>query len=305
MKEESKDPKTSAAAEDETGLSKYPNMALAQQIHRLMSTPPDHRDMDLQRQVMETILVELENPSLYRLVQSKLAVGASAGGSNSLMSVAKLTENDLEKLERQNSERLEELHKNVEVAEETAGDMEVMEARVEIAKFSAKSLTQEAALAAWKEVADFNKISSGKKLDALIESARIASFYGATSTTDDLIAQAQKLAASGGGGGDWDRMNRLKVYRAIQNLLHRDFQAASKLLLECLATFSCTEMCSYSEFIMYAILTNLLHLPRVELKNKFIDGPEVIGVAKEIPVVVSYLGVSVHPFHVCRWLTHR
>ena len=274
-------------AEDETGLAKYPDMSLAQQMHRLVSSPPEHRDIDLQAKVLERILVELENPSLYRFLQTKLAASAATGSSGSLMAVAKLTDSDLERLERQNAEHLATLQQNVETAKETAGDMEVMEARVEIAKFSAKSLSQEAALSAWKDVAEFNKISSGKKLDALMESARVASFYSATSETDEMIAQAQKLAAAGGGGGDWDRNNRLKVYRALQMLLHRNFQEASVLFLDCMATFSCTEMCSYSEFIVYVVLTNLLHLPRVELKKSVIDGPEVIGVARDIPVVVS------------------
>jgi hypothetical protein len=291
MMQDSKKASESKASdvEDENGLSKYPDMSLAQQMHRLISTHPEHRDFDLQAKVLERILVELENPSLYRLMHSKLAVGVGTGGSSSLMSAGKVTDDTLEKLVHKNAAYMAQLQEQVETAKETAGDMEVMDARVEIAKFAAKSLSQEAALAAWKDVAEFNKISSGKKLDALMKCARVASFYSATSTTDDLIAQAQKVAASSGGGGDWDRLNRLKVYRALQMLLHRNFQGAATLLLECMATFSCAEMCAYSEFILYVVLTNLLHLPRVELKAKVIDGPEVIGVAKEIPVVVSLI----------------
>ncbi|GKY92348.1 hypothetical protein MPSEU_000205700 [Mayamaea pseudoterrestris] len=267
--------------EVENGLAKYPEMALAQQMHRMVHD--EQSDANLQAKVLERILVDLENPSLYRLLKSKV----TSAGNSSLMSVAKLTEDDLLKLDKKNSEHLAELHEKVETAKESAGDMEVMDARVEIAKFSAKSLSQEAALAAWKDVADFNKISSGKKLDAIMEGARVASFYNATAMTDDLIVQAQKVASSSGSGGDWDRLNRLKVYQALQMLLHRDFRGAAALLLGCMATFSCTEMCSYSEFIGYVVLTNLLHLPRVELKEKIIDGPEVIGVAKDIPVVIK------------------
>ena len=70
-------------------------------------------------------------------------------------------------------------------------------------------------------------------------------------------------------------------------MLHRDMEAASKLLLDCIATFTCNEICTYSDFIVYAILTNMLHLPRPELKKHVIDGPEIISVATEIPQVVS------------------
>jgi len=96
--------------------------------------------------------------------------------------------------------------------------------------------------------------------------------------------QAAKVIAK---GGDWDRRNRLKVYQALSFLLVRDLQSASKLLVDGIATFSCTELCDYAEFITYAILTNLLYLPRTELKKNIIDGSEILQVSKEIPVVVK------------------
>ena len=95
--------------------------------------------------------------------------------------------------------------------------------------------------------------------------------------------------ATEGSGGDWDRRNRLKVYRALSNLLARDIKAAAGLLIDCIATFSCNEICTYKDFIVYTILSNLLHIPRPLLKEKIIDGPEILSVANEIPVVVSYL----------------
>jgi 26S proteasome regulatory subunit N7 len=97
--------------------------------------------------------------------------------------------------------------------------------------------------------------------------------------------QAQKMATEGG-GGDWDRRNRLKVYRALSKLLARDIKGAAGLLIDCIATFSCNEICSYKSFIVYAVLSNLLHLPRPQLKEKVIDGPEILSMAIEIPVVV-------------------
>jgi 26S proteasome subunit RPN7 len=100
------------------------------------------------------------------------------------------------------------------------------------------------------------------------------------------ILQAQQLATDGG-GGDWDRRNRLKVYRGLQQLLERDTKGAAALLIDCIATFSCNEICSYRDFIVYATLSNLLHLPRPQLKAKILDGPEILSVATDIPAVVS------------------
>jgi 26S proteasome regulatory subunit N7 len=69
-------------------------------------------------------------------------------------------------------------------------------------------------------------------------------------------------------------------------------EAASTLLLDCIATFSCSEVCSYKDFIVYTALTNILHLPRPQLKTKVIDGPEILSVAEDIPVVVSFFIVA-------------
>ena len=102
-----------------------------------------------------------------------------------------------------------------------------------------------------------------------------------------LLVQAQKLATEGG-GGDWDRRNRLKVYRGLGRLLARDIKGAAALLIDCIATFSCNEICSYHSFIVYATLSNLLNIPRPQIKAKILDGPEILSVANEIPEVVSF-----------------
>jgi 26S proteasome regulatory subunit N7 len=58
-------------------------------------------------------------------------------------------------------------------------------------------------------------------------------------------------------------------------------------LIDCVATFSCGELCPYPEFVVYTIISNILFLPRTELKSKIIDGPDILSVANKIPVVVS------------------
>jgi 26S proteasome regulatory subunit N7 len=269
------------SAGEETA-SPFPDMELCQQIHRLTTESP--RDAALEPQIFEQIAVEMENPSLYRKLRKTLY----PEGTVPSVAAAKLSEADLVAMEEKHQKHLEELEAKVEEAKESAGDMEVMEARVAIARFAAKSLSEKQTIEAYQKLLDLPKVSSGKKIDALMESARVASFYGDTSKADDLIDRADKMA-NDGGGGDWDRRNRLKVYRALQKLLHRDMEAASALLLDCIATFSCSEVCSYKDFIVYTALTNILHLPRPQLKTKVIDGPEILSVAEDIPVVVSSL----------------
>jgi len=270
----------SAGAES---ASKYPNMKLAQSIHQITmissSSPQLEKDVaqsigipsDLEETVRKQIVEELENPSLYRHLAS-------------ILNWSTLSDEELTTMEEKNSKALKELEDKVEEAKENSGDMEVLDARFDIARFAAKSLSKDEALNSYKKVLDLPKLSSGKTMDALMESARVASFYGDVKKGADFVEKIAKLAEE---SGDWDRRNRLKVYNALSKLLVRDVKGAASLLIDCIATFSCTEMCTYTEFVMYAMISNIFTLPRTELKSKIIDGPEILTVAKEIPIVTK------------------
>jgi 26S proteasome regulatory subunit N7 len=270
-------PQPSASAES---ASKYPDMALAQKIHKatvavaLVDAAEAQRVgiVDtLQDTVMTEISQELENPSLYRHLQSILPYDG-------------LTDADLAVLDEKHAKHVKELEVKVEEAKESAGDMEVLDARLEIARFAAKSLSKEEAIDAYEKVLQLPKLSTGKQIDALMEESRVASFYGDTKKNAELIEKASKLAED---GGDWDRRNRLKVYNALSKLLARDVKEAASLLIDCVATFSCGELCPYPEFVVYTIISNILFLPRTELKSKIIDGPDILSVANKIPVVMK------------------
>mmetsp|Transcript_11423 Transcript_11423/g.26509 ORF Transcript_11423/g.26509 Transcript_11423/m.26509 type:complete len:314 (+) Transcript_11423:28-969(+) len=279
----------------EENASKYPDMQLAQKIHRLrvLSSATPLLDIDdagalgipkdLNKLVMEEVAGEnVENPSLYRQLKTSLHWD---GG---------LSEEQLAVMDEKHKKTLEELEKKVEEAKESAGDMEVLGSRFEVARFAAKSLGKDEALEAYDKLLALPKLSSGKTIDALMESSRVASFHGDTRKNGVLIDRATKLAQE---GGDWDRRNRLKVYKALSKMLLRDIKVAANLLIDCIATFSCNELCSYSDFVVYAILTNILHLPRPDLKEKIIDGPEILSVSKDIPTVVSVCEILCKSLH--------
>ena len=69
-------------------------------------------------------------------------------------------------------------------------------------------------------------------------------------------------------GGDWERRNRLKVYRGIYALTVRDFDKAAQLLLDTVSTFTCTELLTYKHFIGLTVLVSLISLDRPTLKEK-------------------------------------
>lgn len=186
----------------------------------------------------------LLNPSLYRHLQSTLSYSASPNN-------APLTEENLKTLEGHHEAILSQLNEAITKAKEEAGDMEVLHAYMDIARYCAKSSTKDAALEAYDDVLALPKLSVGKRLDAHLEMARVASFWGDYARMKTVLDSAAKAIAN---GGDWDRRNRLKVYQALSMILVRDMEEASKLLVEGIATFSCTELCSYPEFITYAIV---------------------------------------------------
>lgn len=72
-------------------------------------------------------------------------------------------------------------------------------------------------------------------------------------------------------GGDWDRLNRLKVYRALNFVSLRQFSKAGELLTDSLSTFTATELLDYNDFVGLSIIVNTLVLKRVDLKKKVLS----------------------------------
>jgi 26S proteasome regulatory subunit N7 len=156
----------------------------------------------------------------------------------------------------------------------------------EKARFYSRIGSWQDATAAFDDILKLEKLSTGKRIDATLDKARIALFLNDVRQLRELISLAKKLVEQ---GGDWDRRNRLKVYEALYLLSIRDIKPASTLFMDCIATFTCVELCSYNKFMFYAILTGILSLNRTELKTKIISNPQVISVIRELPKAASLL----------------
>ncbi|CAM9727403.1 unnamed protein product, partial [Hapterophycus canaliculatus] len=182
----------------------------------------------------------------------------------------------------------------LKTAEEGDGDMEVLDAQFELAKMYARIGDKAPAYAAYDTISEKAKISTGKKIDAIMARTRVALFHLDTPQVKTGLDAAKKLIDQ---GGDWDRRNRLKVYEALHLITSRDIKGAAALLLECVSTFTCTELCSYNDFILYTVVTNILALPRTTLKKKIVDGPEVLAVINEIPNISAL----VNSLYDCRY----
>jgi 26S proteasome regulatory subunit N7 len=148
------------------------------------------------------------------------------------------------------------------------------------ARYLSKIGDFEAAWEAYDAIMVKDKTVTGKKIDATMEKARIALF---TLDTDKLKVCVNEAKSLNETGGDWDRRNRLKIYEAYYLMAIRDLKGAAKLLMDCIATFTCVELCSYKQFMYYTMLTSIITLDRNDLRKKIIDDPHVITTSRELP----------------------
>ena len=69
-------------------------------------------------------------------------------------------------------------------------------------------------------------------------------------------------------GGDWDRRNRLKVYKGTYCMAVRDFKTAANLFLDTVATFTSYELMDYQTFVTYTVFCGMIALDRKDIREK-------------------------------------
>jgi 26S proteasome regulatory subunit N7 len=188
-----------------------------------------------------------------------------------------------------NQKVLKELEAKTEDAEKNLGESEVRESLLKRAEFLTKIGDKEAALHMYRLTLE-KTVGLASKLDIVFAQIRIGLFWN-----DISLAQRQIEVAKGmiDEGGDWDRRNRLKVYEGLLLMSMRQFLQAAKLFLDTVATFTCEELFDYRTFVFYTIVSTIVSLDRVQLKQKLIDTPEIKTVLHEIP----HVGPFLHSFY--------
>lgn len=179
-----------------------------------------------------------------------------------------------------NESKLAEINATIEESVRSAGETEVLDGMFKKARLLTKIGDFPAANAAYDDILNKTKISTGKKIDATMEKSRISLYLLDLPALKAQITEAKTLNDA---GGDWDRRNRLKVYEALYLLACREIKKAAELLLDCIATFNCAELLSYEHFMFFAIVSNIMSLDRTSLHKKIIANPEVISVVATFP----------------------
>ncbi|XP_043705727.1 26S proteasome non-ATPase regulatory subunit 6-like [Telopea speciosissima] len=182
-------------------------------------------------------------------------------------------------------EELKKLDEKIADAEENLGESEVREAHLAKSLLYIRISDKEKALEQLK-VTESKTVAIGQKMDLVFYTLLLGFFYMDFDLIAKSLDKAKKLFEE---GGDWERKNRLKVYEGLYCMSTRNFKKAADLFLDSISTFTTYEIFPYDTFIFYTVLTSIITLDRVSLKQKVVDAPEILTVIKKVPHLSEFL----------------
>lgn len=189
------------------------------------------------------------------------------------------------RMEAKNSADLTALKDKLEDAKENHGETEVREAQLARADLLAKIGDRQAAIGAYEELLA-DAIGSGSRIDITFALIRLAFAFNDRKLLKSKIEAARTLVEK---GGDWERRNRLGVYDATFLMMSKQFKPAAELFLKATATFTCTELFSYNQFVFYTVMCSMVSLDRVTIRDKVARNPEILAVVDEIPGLRAFI----------------
>jgi 26S proteasome regulatory subunit N7 len=182
-------------------------------------------------------------------------------------------------------EELKKLDEKVSDAEENLGESEVREAHLAKSLYYIRIGDKEKALEQIK-ITEGKTVAVGQKMDLVFHTLQLGFFFMDFDLISKGIDKAKNLFEE---GGDWERKNRLKVYEGLYCMSTRNFKKAAELFLDSISTFTTYELFPYDNFIFYTVLTSIISLDRVSLKQKVVDAPEILAVISKIPHLSDFL----------------
>ncbi|XP_012438982.1 26S proteasome non-ATPase regulatory subunit 6 homolog [Gossypium raimondii] len=231
---------------------------------------PDIEKVRLKDEVLNTVKSNYMTPYYENLVADK---------------VLDLDHSVLDSMRAKNEEEIKKIDEKIADAEENLGESEVREAHLAKFLYFIQIGEKEKALEQLK-VTENKTVAVGQKMDLVFYSLQIGFFYMDFDLISKSIDTAKNLFEK---GGDWERKNRLKVYEGLYCMSTRNFKKAANLFLDSISTFTTYELFPYDTFIFYTVLTSIISLDRVSLKQKVVDAPEILTVIGKIPHLSEFL----------------
>jgi 26S proteasome regulatory subunit N7 len=203
-----------------------------------------------------------------------------------------------------NDVELKAIDDKLEDAEENLGDTEVLDALFSKCKYFTRIGDKDGALASYATIltkADMKseekgnvKLSTSQRIQIALNKLRLGMFHSDSELVKQELPKAKQLVEL---GGDWDRRNRLQVYEGVAMMTQRDFKGACELFSKSVATFTCTELMTFEQLVLYTVVTGILSLSRVELQEKVVECAEVRSTAGNIP----FLNDLMNGIYECRY----
>ncbi|PSR89501.1 26S proteasome non-ATPase regulatory subunit like [Actinidia chinensis var. chinensis] len=251
--------------------SQQPQLILAHKRFLLtQSDVPDIEKVRLRQEVLDSVVADDMAPLYETLAAS---------------SVLDLDQSVLDSMRAKIDDQIKKLDEKIADAEENLGESEVREAHLAKSLFYIRIGDKEKALEQLK-LTESKTVAVGQKMDLVFYTLQLGFFYMDFDLISKSIEKAKNLFEE---GGDWERKNRLKVYEGLYFMSTRDFKNAADLFLDSISTFTTYELFPYDTFIFYTVLTSIISLDRVSLKQKVVDAPEILTVIGKIPHLTEFL----------------
>lgn len=184
----------------------------------------------------------------------------------------------LSRLTTANTAVLSTLDAKIRDAEANLGENDIREAYTERALYLVRICDVPEATAALRRAEELT-IGLGQRIDLVCTRARLGLFLGDYALAAGAVSDAEALLER---GADWDRKNKLKVYRGVLAVMRRDLAGAAALFLDTLATFSCYEMFSDTDFVGLTAAVAYPVLSRGDLRTRLLETSEFAAVADRL-----------------------
>ncbi|CAH1983169.1 unnamed protein product [Acanthoscelides obtectus] len=235
--------------------ARYPNLKLAQ-LKFKVSLPDYTEDVELKKKLLDMIVSEEMGP-YYEIAAEEL-------GWN-------IQDHIMKKLKDQNAVKLAELDKAIDDALENLSTIDVKQAYLHKANYLCKIGDKENTIKSLSQAYD-NTVALGCKLENIFKRMRLGLFFMDLDLMQRSLQQAEPLVEL---GADWQSRNCFNFNKALHCIAIRNFDTATDLLVSAIATFVCTEIMAYADFIKYTVLCGALILKRGDVKKLLIDNPEI------------------------------
>lgn len=256
---------------EEEGLKKIPNLELSQKLFTLQTKYSSNTQKEDAKAYLEKQIEKHEMAPFYEYVCTELKWSVD--------------NERLQKMKDTNSKKIEELDSKIKDAEENLGEVEIRDAYLNKAEYYVNIGDKDNSLSMLRK--SYGKTTMlGHKLDNVFLQIRVGFFFLDNDVITRNLEKATSLIEE---GGDWDRRNRLKVYKGYYAVTIRDFKTAAVNFLESISTFTSYELMPYKLFVEYTVLVAIISLKRSELGKKVVNGSEILECLHQLPLISKYL----------------